>query len=267
MRRRLAQPAPRAVELHRMTATRPREHHGPRLTPGAQALGLALAALLSGGLLATPGRAAAATVPASQALVTLTRDHVARTRPSSRAHRLKVVAARRPLSRVRTVLPVLGYATTAGSRWVHVRLPGRPNSETGWIPAARTVPAATGWRLAIDLSERRVTAYHDGATARRFRAVVGKPSTPTPRGDFFIEEVIRTPAGEVGGPFGLATSARSNVFQEFGGGPGQIGIHGTTGLSGGLGSAVSHGCVRLSPSAITWLAKRIGSGVPLTVTG
>ena len=162
---------------------------------------------------------------------------------------------------------MLGYATTRRVRWVRVRLPGRPNSQTGWIQAARTVPSVTAWRLVIDLSARRISAYHDGALARRFRAVVGKSSTPTPRGAFFVEEVIRTPAGEVGGPYGLATSARSNVFQEFGGGPGQIGVHGTTGLSGALGTAVSHGCVRLSPPAITWLAKRISSGVPLTITG
>ncbi len=44
------------------------------------------------------------------------------------------------------------------------------------------------------------------------------------------------------------------------------GLHGTRNLSGALGSAASHGCVRLSTRAITWLAGRIGAGVPLTVT-
>ncbi len=247
-----------------MTATTARLHPTPRLRPGACALGLAVA-LAATCALGTPERAVASSMPASQALVTLTRNHVARTRPSAHAHRLKSVAARRPLSHVRTVLPVLGHATTGGLRWLHVRLPGRPNGQSGWIPAARTVPSATAWRLIIDLSARQISVYHDGARARRFRVVVGKPSTPTPRGAFFVEEVIRTPAGEVGGPYGLATSARSNVFQEFGGGPGQVGIHGTRGLSGGLGTAVSHGCVRLSPAAITWLARRISGGVPLTI--
>ena len=41
--------------------------------------------------------------------------------------------------------------------------------------------------------------------------------------------------------------------------PGQIGIHGTNGLSGAPGIAASHGCIRLSPKAITWLARRIGA--------
>ena len=55
------------------------------------------------------------------------------------------------------------------------------------------------------------------------------------------------------------------MLQEFEGGPGQIAIHGTNGLSGALGSAASHGCIRLGTSAITWLARRIGGGVPLTI--
>jgi lipoprotein-anchoring transpeptidase ErfK/SrfK len=70
----------------------------------------------------------------------------------------------------------------------------------------------------------------------------------------------------VGSPFALATSARSRVLQEYGGGPGQIALHGTRNISGALGTAVSHGCIRLSTRAITWLARRIGSGTPLTIT-
>jgi lipoprotein-anchoring transpeptidase ErfK/SrfK len=109
-----------------------------------------------------------------------------------------------------------------------------------------------------------ITVYRDGHAARRFRAVVGKPSTPTPGGHFFVEESLAL-AGQVGGPFALATSARSDVLQEFEGGPGQIAIHGTDYLAGALGSAASHGCIRLSTPAITWLAQRIGSGVSLTI--
>ncbi|MBA2515048.1 MAG: L,D-transpeptidase, partial [Solirubrobacterales bacterium] len=66
--------------------------------------------------------------------------------------------------------------------------------------------------------------------------------------------------------FALATSARSEVLQEFNGGPGQIALHGTDNLPDDpLGTAASHGCVRLSTRAITWLARRIGRGVPLTI--
>jgi lipoprotein-anchoring transpeptidase ErfK/SrfK len=211
--------------------------------------------------------AAASPAPASQPLAMLLHDHVARTGPSAHAGRIESVASRRPLTRARTVLPVLGRASSRKSgSWLHVRLPGRPNSHRGWISTNRTRLTSTRWRISVELSTRRVTVYHGDRARRHFRAIVGKPSTPTPRGSFFIEEALALSPYESGGPFALATSARSNVFQEFEGGPGQIGIHGTNNLTGALGTAASHGCIRLSTRAITWLARRIGAGTPLTIT-
>jgi hypothetical protein len=230
-----------------------------------------VAALLTAGVgcaLVPPAQAAGSGVPASRPLVALLHDRLARTSPDSHARLIESVAAWRPLTGVRTVLPVLGRARgRGGGSWVHVRLPGRPNGHSGWIRARHTRSASTVWRLAIDLSARRVTVYHQGRVQRRFPVVVGKPSTPTPRGLFFIEEALALSSQAPGNPFALATSAHSNVLQEFEGGPGQIALHGTNGLSGAPGSAASHGCVRLSTSAITWLARRIGSGVPLSIRG
>jgi lipoprotein-anchoring transpeptidase ErfK/SrfK len=73
--------------------------------------------------------------------------------------------------------------------------------------------------------------------------------------------------GSHGGPFALALSARSNVLQEFEGGPGQIALHGVENLGGTPGTAMSHGCVRLSTRRITWLAARIPPGTPVTILG
>jgi lipoprotein-anchoring transpeptidase ErfK/SrfK len=94
---------------------------------------------------------------------------------------------------------------------------------------------------------------------------VGKPSTPTPTGQFFVEETLQMPASEAGGPYALALSARSNVLQEFEGGPGQIAIHGRENLGGMLGTAASHGCVRLATASIDWLSARIVPGTPVTI--
>lgn len=183
------------------------------------------------------------------------------------AGRIESVAARRPLTRARTVLPIIGRASSRGrGSWLRVLLPGRPNSHKGWISTNRTRLTSTGWRILVKLSTRRLTVYYGGRVRRHFRAIVGKPSTPTPRGSFFIEEALALSSDEAGGPFALATSARSNAFQEFDGGPGQIGIHGRNNLTGALGTATSHGCIRLGTRAITWLARRIGAGIPLTIT-
>lgn len=224
-----------------------------------------IVAAVSSGLLASAG-AAGPRAPAGQPLAVILHDRVARKAPSARSGRIEAVDARRPLTRVRTVLPVLGQATSrTGGSWLRVRLPGRPNGHAGWISAKRTKLTSTPWHIAVDLSTRWVTVYRGGLAKRHFRAVVGDPSTPTPKGSYFIEEALALSSHESGGPFALATSARSNVYQEFEGGPGQIGIHGTDNLSGVPGTAVSHGCIRLRTRAITWLARRIGAGVPLTI--
>ena len=198
----------------------------------------------------------------SQPLVVLERDHIARTAPNIHARKIENVESLRPLTRVRTVLPMLGHA--AGKPWVRVRLPGRPNGHTGWIRTWQTRRASTEWHIRVDVSERRVIVYRYGRVERRFNAVVGNPWTPTPTGHFFVEESVAI-SNTHGGPFALATSARSNVLQEFDGGPGQIGLHGTNGLSGTPGTAASHGCIRVNTEAITWLAERIGNGVPLNI--
>lgn len=242
--------------------------NAPRPT-GLRRAGSALAAVVlalgAGYILVAPAQAASG-VPASQPLVVLLSDHVARAAPSVSARRIETVGGRRPLTRVRTVLPVLGYATSSGGRsWARVLLPGRPNGREGWILTDRTRRTSTGWQITVSLAARMVTVYYGGLVERRFRAVVGKRSTPTPRGRFFVEEAVALSSRDSGAPFALAASARSNVLQEFAGGPGQIALHGTNRLTGALGTAVSAGCIRLSTRAITWLARRIGAGTPLTI--
>jgi len=245
-------------------------HSAPR-PPGLCRMGAALASLLAtigiGFVLVAPARAVGSGVQGSQPLVVLLHGHVARTKPNAQAGRIEYVSSRRPLTRARTVLPVLRRAGgSAGHSWALVGLPGRPNGHRGWISTHRTRGTSTEWHIRVKLSARQVTVYHDGRVRRRFPAVVGKPSTPTPKGEFFVEEALALSSYDAGGPFALATSARSRVLHEFEGGPGQIGIHGTDNLSGSPGTAVSHGCIRLDTHAITWMARRIGSGVPLTIT-
>jgi lipoprotein-anchoring transpeptidase ErfK/SrfK len=214
---------------------------------------------------ASASRPAPSAGPASsQALVVLLGDHVARRAPNADGGRIESVAARRPLTRSATVLPVLGHGGRDDT-WLRVRLPGRPNGHTGWISSTRTRSTSTPWRIVVSLAARRVIVSSDGRVVRRFPAIVGKASTPTPRGTFFVEEALRLSPSAPGAPFALATSARSNVLQEFDGGPGQIALHGTDHLSGTLGTAASHGCIRLAPRAIAWLASRIGAGVPVSI--
>jgi lipoprotein-anchoring transpeptidase ErfK/SrfK len=232
------------------------------------AVGLATAALV--GL--TAGPAVAAGVPsrvqATQQIAVLLTAHRAHQEPEAGSPQTALVPARRPITGEQTTLPVTGSLTGPdGVTWLKVMLPGRPNSSTGWIAQQGTRELVTRWHIVVNLAARRVSVYHDGRVQRSFQAVVGKPSTPTPTGQFFVEETLQMSAGEAGGPFALALSARSNALQEFEGGPGQIAMHGRNNLGGTLGTAASHGCVRVDTTSIDWLATRIGPGIPVTIYG
>jgi lipoprotein-anchoring transpeptidase ErfK/SrfK len=226
-------------------------------------------------LLAAPwtGTAAAranqtSAVKPTQELVTLLSSHEALLKPFAGSRSLGQVQARRPITEGRTMLPVFGHKTSSdGRRWLHVGLPGRPNGSTGWTSKRATVLAVNYWHVVVSTSSRRVSVYRRGRRVRVFSAIVGKASTPTPLGKFFVEESIKLSAGAVGAPFALALSARSNVLQEFAGGPGQIALHGLTNVGGTLGTAASHGCVRLDNGAMSWLVRRVGPGTPVTITG
>jgi len=205
-------------------------------------------------------------VQATQELAVLLAPHAAHRAASLASPQRTVVAANRPITGAPTTLPVIARSIGAGgTRWLQVTLPGRPNGSTGWITEQGTRPLVTAWAIAVKLGARRVNVFSNGHLARSFRAVVGKPSTPTPTGQFFVEEALTMTSREPGGPFALALSARSNALQEFEGGPGQIAIHGTENLGGTLGTAASHGCIRLGTAAIDWIAARIGAGIPVAI--
>jgi lipoprotein-anchoring transpeptidase ErfK/SrfK len=226
-----------------------------------------LAAVSTSSANAAPAAGSRAAVQHTQELVILLGAHPAMSAPDQGSQRLEMVNARRPITEDRTVLPVLAHRTAAdGTQWLNVRLPGRPNGHTGWIDRRATRLSITGWHLVVTTSSRRLTVYQLGRKVRSFKAIVGTPTTPTPSGEFFVEEVLRLRARDVGGPFAFALSARSNVLQEFAGGPGQIALHGLSNVGGVLGTAASHGCVRLDNSAVRWLNVRMGPGIPVTIT-
>jgi L,D-transpeptidase catalytic domain len=151
-------------------------------------------------------------------------------------------------------------------RWLRVRLPERPNDRAGWIRADHTRIRTTPWRIVISTASRTVEVRRAGRLARRFAAVVGTPATPTPRGLFAISERIRQRGGVLG-PWALHLTAHSRVLEDFGGGKGRVAIHGRAGalLADPLGSAASHGCIRIGNGPVSWLAQRAIEGTPVVI--
>jgi lipoprotein-anchoring transpeptidase ErfK/SrfK len=152
-----------------------------------------------------------------------------------------------------------------------VRLPTRPNNASGWLEAGKVRLRPTTWRMGVSLAARVLTVFHDGRPQRRIRVVIGARPTPTPTGLFSVIGAWRSPPDAFDGSWVLALTAHSTVLQRFDGGDGTVGIHGRGGasLADPLGSARSHGCIRLANTAIDWLVRSIGpgqiAGIPVSV--
>jgi lipoprotein-anchoring transpeptidase ErfK/SrfK len=184
------------------------------------------------------------------------------------AARARRVGTQTAWSRQPQELLVLASATSGGQEWVKVLLADRPNGSTGWVPRDSVVLSHTPYWVDVRTGSRRVTVYRRGRRVRSFRAVVGTRRTPTPVGLAAIYERNRQPNPRAFlGPWALSLTSLSNVLESYGGGPGRVAIHGRAGasLKDPLGTARSHGCIRVNNADVSWMASHVPAGTPVDV--
>jgi len=171
-----------------------------------------------------------------------------------------------PLGKGATVVLITRTLVRDGRRWVEVILPIRPNGTRGWIPANVLRMRKTPIRVLIDVGDRRLTVYRAGKRVMRAPVAVGVPGTPTPLGNSFaIAERIRTNTpGAFLGPVVMPLTGYSEQLNEFAGGDGRVAIHGTS-LPQLIGTAVSHGCIRMRNRDIARLSRLARPGTPVTI--
>ena len=141
--------------------------------------------------------------------------------------------------------------------WLHVYIPARPNSSTGWIKASDVdLSDPITWTIKVSLADHKLTLLHNGTFVFDAPAAIGTAEDPTPTGTFFYTDPLdlATNPGTAYGVFAIGLSGHSNVLTEFGGSDGQIAIHGTND-PGNIGNNVSHGCVRVNNDVILKLSK------------
>lgn len=150
--------------------------------------------------------------------------------------------------------------------WSHVRLLMRPNNSTGWVRTAELRTYEVANRVVIERAARRLTVYRGDSDEVLFAtdAGVGAGRTPTPLGEFWIDIVNPLDGTGVYGWGQLSVSGFSEVLMTFGGGIGQIAIHGTNNPSS-VGDDVSNGCIRLRNDDIARVATLVGVGTPVSV--
>ncbi|HHV78901.1 MAG TPA: L,D-transpeptidase [Firmicutes bacterium] len=111
---------------------------------------------------------------------------------------------------------------------------------------------ASSTRIEINRSALRLIFILNGAQWRTYPCALGKPSTPTPAGNWKIREKIVNPSWEVLGTrwMGLDIPA------------GNYGIHGTN-APWSIGSYISNGCIRLHNEHIEEIFPLVSIGTPV----
>ena len=119
-------------------------------------------------------------------------------------------------------------------------------------------------RIVVDISDR-VLKVLDRADAVLFETAVavGKPSTPTTLGRFFLDVWLPNP-GRPYGAYLLSIGGFSDVLKNFAGGRGQLAIHGWADPSV-MGKNVSNGCVRMRNADVTKVADLAPLGTPIDI--
>jgi lipoprotein-anchoring transpeptidase ErfK/SrfK len=144
------------------------------------------------------------------------------------------------------------------------RLPGLSNINA-YLPSS-----AEPLRLELNLSQRRVTLFKDGKAFKSYPVAVGRPGWETPTGNFKIETMYKNPkwvnpfTGELV-PGGAADNPLGRRWMGFWTDKKNwAGFHGTNSVSS-IGTAASHGCVRMFEKDIEELFELVAVGTPLKV--
>jgi hypothetical protein len=150
-----------------------------------------------------------------------------------------------------------------GKAWIDLRLSGRPNGRTGWVPATALWPAhVTHWALRVERRRLRALLLYRGHRVWSAPVGIGAPATPTPAGHFVVRELLRVPGHTLYGPYAFGTSDYSTLTEWPHGGV--VGIHGTN-EPWLIPGRPSHGCIRMRNADITYLAHQLPLGAPIDI--
>ena len=152
----------------------------------------------------------------------------------------------------------------AGRRWLRVEQPEKPRAVTGWVPARDMGPITqVRTRLVVDRATEHATLYRDRRVIWQAPVGVGKPSTPTPPGRYWIREKFPVPGDGLYGTRAFGTSDYSPYETDWPEG-GIVGIHGTD-QPQLIPGRPSHGCIRVRNGAVARLYRLMPVGTPVTI--
>lgn len=134
----------------------------------------------------------------------------------------------------------------------------------------KTQPKTQPMRLEIRLKQRRVEVYQGETKIKTYAIAVGRPGWETPKGTFKVRQMLRNPTwihpftgeaipgGDPENPLGRFWIGFWTNGKQW------IGFHGTP-KPESVGTAASHGCIRMYNQDIAALFAKVSLGTEVTV--
>jgi hypothetical protein len=149
--------------------------------------------------------------------------------------------------------------------WLRVQIMSRPNSALAWIKRSDVTLRRVQHHIQIEREAKRLTVLAGEEIVFQTSVATGKASSPTPLGTFFVDGVVHLdPPHRSYGVGQLSFTGFSEVYESFGGGVGQVAMHGTQNPAL-IGTPASNGCVRMRNEDITRAMELAPTGTPVEV--
>ena len=190
--------------------------------------------------------------------ITLTSVSVSRSKPGRR------LAARDALV-ARLMRRLTSSTDDRTLRAKTVEVPAKVNAKTIWD----SNPVA----VTVSRDGKQARLFRRGKLVKTYRVAVGTAEYPTPTGRYVVQTMQKNPAwnvpqsewaGDLAGETIPGGDPRNPLVARWIGFNGSVGFHGTA-SSGSLGTAASHGCIRMAPADVIDLFERVQTGTPVYV--
>jgi lipoprotein-anchoring transpeptidase ErfK/SrfK len=164
---------------------------------------------------------------------------------------------------------LLGSPTAVGvvarrGRWLAVTSETLPNGRLGWLDGTRVRLDIVRFALSVDRARHTLDVLDRGRVVRQIAVATGSPGSPTPAGRYVVTDKLR--GARFGAVYGCCILALSGHQPHPPAGwsrtrDWRLAIHG----GGGIGTAVSAGCLHASESDLLYLMRTIPRGTPVFV--
>ena len=130
------------------------------------------------------------------------------------------------------------------------------------VAVAEAAAQSKGLRIVASLTEHRLAVLDGDRVVKVYQTAVGKPSTPSPVGEFTVINMVANPVYKAHGQDVAAGQNNPVGTRWIGLSKKGYGIHGTNAPKS-IGRDASHGCIRLRNKDVEELYALVAVGAPV----